>query len=508
MGLVECVPNFSNGRDQKIVESIVSSISSVDGVRILNTEMDSSHNRAVVSFVAPEDKVVEAAFRGIKEASRLIDMNKHHGEHPRFGSSDVIPFIPISGVKMQDCIKMANDLGLRVGNDLGIPVYLYGEAAKREDRKNLEDIRNKNFQFEQLRDVISQDKWKPDYGPSQIGSAGASIIGARDYLVAYNVYLNTKDISIGKKIASAIRARDGGLSFVKALAFFIEDRQAVQISMNLTNFRKTPIYRVFETVRLEASRYGLVPVESEIVGLVPMDALIGSSKFYLRLNSFKEDQILENKLMENSKNASGTTDFLNRLAEGTPTPGGGSASAMVASVAAALSSMVSSLTNGKKKYEQYWERASIIASESRKLMEKEEELMKLDEDAFTKVSSAWKLPKGSEEEKKLRSKAIEAASREAMKTPWEIARLAFKILEFGSELIDKGISSAVTDSACAVIYAYSAIKGSLYNVLINLKSFSDTEFVAGERQKIKLFLQEAERMYNASIRKVDAMLLQ
>ena len=506
MGLVECVPNFSNGRDQNIVDSIVNSISSVEGVRILNTELDPSHNRSVVSFVAPEDRVVEAAFRGIKEASRLIDMNTHTGEHPRFGSSDVIPFIPVSGVSMQDCVRMANDLGARVGKDLGIPVYLYAEAAKRSDRKNLEDIRNKNFQFEQLKEAIGSEKWKPDYGPAEVGKSGASIIGARDYLIAYNVYLNTKDMATGKKIASALRAKDGGLSFVKALAFFIEDKQMVQISMNLTNFRKTPIYRAFEMVKLEASRYGLVLVESEIVGLVPMDALTGTTKFYLRLNSFKEDQILESKLMEGTNKADEVNGFLNRLAEGTPTPGGGSASALVASVAAALSSMVSSLTNGKKKYEQYWDRMNAIASESRSLMEKEKDLMKLDEEAFTKVSSAWKLPKSTDEEKKIRAKAIEDASREAMKTPWEIARLSFRILELGSELIEKGISSAITDSGCAVLYSYSAIKGSLYNVQINLKSFSNKDYVEGERQKIKLFLQEAERMYDASIRKIDSMM--
>ncbi len=296
MKMVECVPNFSEGRRKDVVDDIVRSISAVESVRILDVEMDENHNRCVVSFTADQSFAVEAVFRGIKKASELIDLNKHKGEHPRFGSADVVPFIPLSGSSMDDCVKLARDLGKRVGDELHIPVYMYGEASILENRKNLEDIRNKNFQYEQLKESITDPKWKPDFGPTSVGKEGATIIGSRDFLVAYNVNLNSTDLSAGKKIAKALRAKDGGLTFVKALAFFLEDKKKVQISMNLTNFRKTPIYRAFEMVRIEASRYGITVSESEVIGLVPMDAMIEVSRFYLQLNEFKTEQILEKKV--------------------------------------------------------------------------------------------------------------------------------------------------------------------------------------------------------------------
>ena len=298
MQLVECVPNFSEGKNKEIVDEIVAAIRSIDGVKILDQEMDPDHNRSVVSFIAAPDQARRAAFEGIRTASKLIDMRKHHGEHPRFGASDVIPFIPISDVTMKDCIEISRKLGEQVGVELNIPVYMYGNSALLESRKNLEDIRNKNFQFEELSKSIGEAKWKPDYGPSAVGSAGASIIGSREALIAYNVNLNTTNLEIGKKIARALRAKDGGLTFVKSLAFFIKEKNMVQISMNLTNFSKTPVYRAFELVRLEALRYGITVSESEVVGLIPMEAIVEASRYYLQLNSFKSNQILEVRMME------------------------------------------------------------------------------------------------------------------------------------------------------------------------------------------------------------------
>jgi glutamate formiminotransferase len=296
MKTVECVPNFSEGRNRGKVEQIVEAISSVETVKILDMELDENHNRSVVSFTVGLEHAVEAAFAGIAKAAQLIDLNKHSGEHPRFGASDVIPFIPLSGATSDDCIKLSRELGKKVGEELQIPVYMYADAAFLENRKSLENIRTKSFQFEELRASIGEAEWKPDFGPAKIGPAGASIIGARDFLIAYNVNLNTQDISIGKKIAKALRAKDGGFTFVKALAFFLEDKKMVQISMNLTNYRKTPIHRVFELVKLEASRYGISVVESEVVGLVPLEAMTEAAKFYLQLNGFKGDQILEKKM--------------------------------------------------------------------------------------------------------------------------------------------------------------------------------------------------------------------
>lgn len=296
MKTVECVPNFSEGRNREKVEQIVTAITSVDSVRLLDMEMDENHNRSVVSFVVDIDHAVEAAFSGIAKAAELIDLNKHQGEHPRFGASDVIPFIPLTGSTMEDCISLARELGEKVGSELSIPVYMYGEACLNEKRKNLENIRSKSFQFEELKDSISKEEWAPDFGPAQVGTAGASIIGTRDFLIAYNINLNTKDMKIGKKIAKALRARDGGFTFVKALAFYLEDKQMVQISMNLTNFKKTPIHRVFELVKMEAARYGVNIIESEVVGLIPEEAVAEAAKFYLQINGFKLDQILERKI--------------------------------------------------------------------------------------------------------------------------------------------------------------------------------------------------------------------
>lgn len=298
MKLVECVPNFSEGRRKSVVDSIVEAISSVDGVKILDVEMDENHNRSVVSFSSPPENAVEAAYQGVKKASELIDMTRHSGEHPRFGASDVIPFVPLEETTLKDCVALAKELGRRVGEELHIPVYMYGEAALSENRRNLEDIRSKSFQFEELRHSIGEENWKPDFGPQEVGKAGATIIGARNYLIAYNVNLNTQDISIGKSIAKALRAKDGGFTFVKALAFYLEDRKLVQISMNLTNYHKTPIHRVFELVKLEAARYGISVVESEIVGLVPLDAMVESARFFLQLNRFSTDQVLEKKMMK------------------------------------------------------------------------------------------------------------------------------------------------------------------------------------------------------------------
>ena len=296
MKLVECVPNFSEGRDADKVQKIVDAIKSVNGVKILDMEMDANHNRSVVTFTCSPDVAVEAAFLGIKRASELIDMNSHSGEHPRFGASDVIPFIPVSDVTLKECIDLAVKLGEKVGKELGIPVFLYGEAAKVDWRKNLENIRSKTFQFEQIRESITLEKYIPDFGPSKVGSAGVSIIGARDFLIAFNVNLRTDDMETGKKIAKALRAKDGGFTFVKALAFFLDDKKCVQISMNLTNFRKTPIYRAYELVKMEAASHGVDVMESELIGLIPIEAMADVMKFYLRMHGFSTGQVFEKKV--------------------------------------------------------------------------------------------------------------------------------------------------------------------------------------------------------------------
>ncbi len=297
MKLVECIPNFSEGRREEVVNEIVDAITSVEGVKLLDMEMDADHNRSVITFVGEPGAVKEAAFRGAKKASELIDMDVHRGEHPRMGATDVIPFVPISDVKMEECVEMAKEVGERMGSELGIPVYLYEEAATRPDRVNLADVRR--GQYEGLKkEIETNPDRKPDFGPAKIGKAGATAVGARMPLVAFNVYLGTDDIKIARSIAKAVRNSSGGLRFVKAMGFEIKERGMVQVSMNLTNYKKTPVHRVFEMIKSEASRFGINIVEGEIVGLVPEDALIDAAKFYLRLNAFKKRQVLEKRMRE------------------------------------------------------------------------------------------------------------------------------------------------------------------------------------------------------------------
>jgi glutamate formiminotransferase len=293
--IVECVPNFSEGRRKEIIDQIVGALASVEGVRVLDVQSDADHNRSVVTIVGEPEAVEEAAFQGIERAARLIDMDQHQGEHPRMGATDVVPFVPIAGVTMADCVEMARRLGERVGRELAIPVYLYEEAASRPERRNLADVRR--GEYEGLKMEIETDPHRaPDFGPARVGKAGAMAIGARPPLVAFNVYLNTDDVAIAKAIARAVRHSSGGLRYVKALGLLVEGR--AQVSMNLTDHRQTPIHRVVEMIRREAARYGVTIASSEVVGLIPNEALLDAARFYLQLDGFFSDQILENRLAE------------------------------------------------------------------------------------------------------------------------------------------------------------------------------------------------------------------
>ena len=293
--IVECVPNFSEGLRQEVVDQIVGALASVEGVRVLDVQSDADHNRSVVTIVGEPEAVEEAAFQGIERAARLIDMDQHQGEHPRMGATDVVPFVPIAGVTMADCVEMARRLGERVGRELAIPVYLYEEAASRPERRNLADVRR--GEYEGLKVEIETDPHRaPDFGPARVGKAGATTIGARPPLVAFNVYLNTDDVAIAKAIARAVRHSSGGLRYVKALGLLVEGR--AQVSMNLTDHRQTPIHRVVEMIRREAARYGVTIASSEVVGLIPNEALLDAARFYLQLDGFSSDQILENRLAE------------------------------------------------------------------------------------------------------------------------------------------------------------------------------------------------------------------
>ena len=298
MKLVECVPNFSEGRRPAVLDAIVGEMTAVSGVRLLDREMDADHNRAVVTIVGEPEAVLEGVFRGLAKAKELIDLTTHEGEHPRMGATDVVPFVPVKDVTMDDCVELARRLGERVGKELEIPVFLYESAATRPERQNLAKVRK--GQFEGLREEIGTNpEREPDFGPNRIHpTAGATAIGARPFLVAYNINLGTTDLSVAKAIAKAIRHSSGGLRHVKAMGFAIKDRNIVQVSINMVNFKGTPLFRVFEMVRNEAERYGVPVIGSEVVGLVPADALIDCAEFYLRLEDFHRDQVLENRLSE------------------------------------------------------------------------------------------------------------------------------------------------------------------------------------------------------------------
>ncbi|MEL7564217.1 MAG: glutamate formimidoyltransferase [Dehalobacterium sp.] len=294
--IVECVPNFSAGRRSEVMELILKEITNVSGIQLLDSSTDYSHNRSVVTFVGEPDVVVEAAFRGAKKAAELINMEEHQGEHPRMGATDVIPFIPVSGVTMDECVELAHCLGKRLGEELMIPVYLYEAAATRSNRRNLAEVRK--GQYEELKEAIKTDDRRPDFGPNEMPKAGATAVGARPFLVAYNINLGTGDVSIAKKIAKAIRGSNGGFTSIKALGVMIEETNTAQITINVCNYKEVPLYRVFEVVKSEAARYGVNIISSEIVGLTPMEVLKDVAEYYLQMESFKQDQILEKRIFE------------------------------------------------------------------------------------------------------------------------------------------------------------------------------------------------------------------
>lgn len=491
--IIECVPNFSEGRDPAVLESIVSAMTAVPGVTLLDREMDASHHRSVVTLVGAGPAVLEAAFQGAKAAAEKIDLTKHSGEHPRMGAVDVIPFIPISGATMADCVDLAKQLGERIGKELGIPVFLYEEAATRPERKNLADVRR--GEFEGLRDTIPTDPArKPDYGPSAVHpTAGAVAVGARAPLVAYNVYLGTRDVAVAKKIASAVRGAAGGLQFVKALGFFIEERGLAQVSMNLVNTGKSPIHRVMEMIRVEATRHGVPVLESEIVGLVPGDALFDAAEHYLQLNRFQRDQVLERRLVQTPAGGAARLDeFLDSVASDRPTPGGGSVAALTGSLAAALGAMVAGLTLGRKKYADV---ADEMSAARRRLEAARAELLKLVEEdsrAFEAVMAARKLPAGTDREIETRDRALAEATDRAIQVPLESARLAARVLEDLGPIAEKGNVNAVTDAGVAALLARAAVHGAAWNVRVNLAGYPDGEKSAAWMKEVKNLTRAAD----------------
>ena len=472
MKLVECVPNFSEGRRADVVAAIRDAIAAVEGVTVLDVSSDPSHNRSVITFVAPVETAADAAFAGIREARDRIDLTAHKGEHPRIGAADVVPFIPLEGTTMEDCIALARTLGERVGRELDIPVYLYERAATRPTRENLADVRRGEFEGLLAELGTNRDR-DPDFGPCKCHPTfGAVAIGARPFLVAYNIYLgDARNLPVAKKIAKAVRGSSGGFRHVKGLGMEV-DGQA-QVSMNLVDTTQTPMHRVFDFVKMEAAASGVPVTWSEIVGLVPERALFDTAAAHLQLNAFTTEQVLEHKVRDALSGGISLGKFVASVSSSSPVPGGGSVAAHAGSLAASLAQMVTGLTIGKKKYaavEQEMKEAGLRAAA---LVNRLSALVTRDADAYTAVAEAYKLPKENDEQTVARQSAIDDALMGAAEIPLETARAARDAAELAELVATKGNSNALTDAGVAALLADAACRGAAYNVRINVTSLSD-----------------------------------
>jgi glutamate formiminotransferase/formiminotetrahydrofolate cyclodeaminase len=482
--LVECVPNFSEGRDKAKVDAIVDAMK-MDGVYLLDREMDADHNRCVITLVGEREPIQEAAIRGVGKAAESIDLTVHQGAHPRMGAADVVPFIPIEGVTIEDCVAMARHVGAEIWKRHKIPVYLYEAAATSPERTNLENIRR--GQFEGIRaEIGSNPARKPDFGEARVHpTAGATVVGARKFLIAYNVFLNTPDVDVAKKVAKAVRASSGGMRFVKGAGFLV--RGLAQVSMNLTDFEQTPVHRVFEMVKREAARYGVTPISSEIVGLIPKKALESAAEWFLQVENFDSSLILENRLtaVMGGKMAvgglrAGVEPFVEQLAAPTATPGGGSAAAASGAMAAGLATMVASMSRGKKAYLQYERELSEAIARLSQLREELKAAIDADAESFNVVMKAYKQAKESADG----DRGIEAALKQATSVPLGVAEKAREVADIAEKLGPVTNPNMKSDLVTAKALAQAAIQSALANVEINLESIKDAGFVADVRKRV------------------------
>jgi glutamate formiminotransferase/formiminotetrahydrofolate cyclodeaminase len=489
MTLVECVPNFSEGRRPEIIQSIRDAIAAVSGVVVLDVSSDDSHNRTVITFVAPVDRAVDAAYAGIAKARDTIDLTAHAGAHPRMGAADVVPFIPLEGTTMEQCIALARTLGERVGNELGIPVFLYERAATSPVRENLADIRR--GEFEKIREEIGTSPVRtPDFGPAKSHpTAGTVAIGARPFLVAYNVYLgDASNIGVAKEVAKAVRGSSGGLKHVKAMGLEV-DGQA-QVSMNLVDIEKTPMFRAYDMVKMEAAAHGVSPTWSELVGLVPERAIVDSAARYLRLRNFSTEQLLEHKVRAASDGVS-LSGFREAIASSNPAPGGGSASAHTGSIAAALVQMVAGLTIGRRKYADVEATFREIAQRAASLGERLAQLVDLDAQSYEAVSAAYKLPKATPEQESMRKAAITASLIGASEVPLETARACATVAELAEMAATKGNVNARADAGVAALRAEAGCRGAAFNVKVNVDALDDSAAAHGLSEAAETFVRTA-----------------
>jgi len=530
MKLVECVPNFSEGRNREKISAITKEIESTPQVNLLDVDPGESTNRTVVTFIGSPEGVKEAAFKAIKKAAEVLDMSKHKGAHGRIGATDVCPFVPVSGVTMEDCIQLAHELGERVAKELGIPVYLYEEAAQKPERKNLANIRT--GEYEGLPEKLKDPEWAPDYGkPVFNPKAGATVIGAREFLIAYNINLNTRDRRLAHKIALTLRERgrakrdkDGNIvrdaegkaikipgkfKDVKAVGWYIEDYEIAQISINFINYKITPPHVVFDETIKEAEKIGLRVTGSELVGLIPKEALLMAGRHYLTKQG-KSPGVPEEDLIKTAVSSLGLDDvapfdpqkkiieyqfkevesslldfnlreFANELSVDSPAPGGGSTAALCGALSASLSSMVSNLTVGKKEYKNVQKDVKEIAVKAQSLKDEFLRAVDLDTIAFNKLMEAYRLPKKTEEQKQERDQAVEEAVKEATMVPFGVLEKSIDALNLAREIALKGNKNSLSDAGVAGLTGQVAAEGAYYNIKINLPNLQDSEF----KSKIK-----------------------
>ena len=547
MKLVECVPNFSEGRDKNVIDAIIAQIQSVEGISLLDVDMGASTNRTVVTFVGPPEAVEEAAFRGIKKASELIDMRNHKGAHPRLGATDVVPFVPVSGVSMDDCVEIAKRVGKRVGEELGIPVFLYEYAATADYRRSLAAIRE--GEYEALPERLKDPKWQPDFGPAEFNAkAGATVIGAREFLIAYNVTLNTKRVPIARAIAERIREKggykrgpdlkrmkdengnyitiEGKFKHVRAIGWYVEEYGAAQISINFVNYKETPIHEVVEEIRRLAPEYGVVVTGSELVGLIPKEALLMAGRYYLDrqgasygvpeddlidvavrslgLNDLypfkKEEKVIEYRVLGKGGELTNMKawEFADEVSRDSAVPGGGSVAALMGALGAALVSMVGNLTVKKTKFMAVHPQMKEVAAKAQKI--KDFLINAVDEDSasYAKVMAAFKLPKKTPEEKEVRAKAIEDATFEAGLVPFGVLKRLPEVLDLAAVVARDGNPASVSDAGVAAAATIAAARGAYLNVLINMQGL--------DRDEAKETVNQAKAILDEVIKKGNEVL--
>jgi len=527
--IVECVPNFSEGRDRGIIDQITESIKQVEGVALLDVDPGADTNRTVVTFVGDPESAVEAAFQAIKRASELIDMSKHSGAHARMGATDVCPFIPVSGMSMEDCADLARKLGERVGAELDIPVYLYEFAASSPERQNLATVRA--GEYEGLEAKLQDSNWKPDFGEAKFNPrSGATVIGARKFLIAYNINLNTRDRKKATDIALEVREagrnkrdpvtnkfirdengvpikRPGTLKAVKAVGWYIDEYNMAQISMNLVDQEVTPIHVAFDEVAKQADLRGLRVSGSELVGLIPLNAMLDAGKYFLKkqnsstavseaeliriaiqsmgLNEISpfipEERIIEYQLKSDESTQlvkMGVTEFVDELASDSPAPGGGSVSALASAMSAGLTNMVGVLTFNKKGYKDHWEEVEEIANEAQALKDKFLHLVDEDTESFNQVLAAMRLPKKTEEQIEIRDSAIQEATIHSADIPLQVMKHSLKSMELATRMAEIGNQNSLSDAGVAILQAKAGLEGAAMNVLINIPGIEDKSIVA------------------------------